>query len=160
MALTTKQKLFCYYYLKLGDVKESAVHAGFPKLTAMYEGQKILCSKAGQDYISRLNGKSLCDGADLVKRGLTRLAFGSVNDAVTLLFSENEDITPETFEGLDLFNVSEIKRQKGGAVEIKFFDRQKALEALSELEDKSGSDCARSFFEALKSSTNGENSEV
>ncbi len=34
---------------------------------------------------------------------------------------------------MDLFNISEIKRKKGGDVEIKFFDRLKALEALEEL---------------------------
>ena len=33
---------------------------------------------------------------------------------------------------LDLFNVSELKRVKGGGVEVKFFDRQKALEKMME----------------------------
>lgn len=34
---------------------------------------------------------------------------------------------------MDLFNISEIKRKKGGDVEIKFFDRLKALEHLRDM---------------------------
>ena len=45
-------------------------------------------------------------------------------------------ITKEKIEKLDLFNVSQIKRQKGGGIEIKFFDRLKALERLSALSEK------------------------
>ena len=50
-----------------------------------------------------------------------------------LIFSE--DITEERIDELDLFNISEIKRKKGGDVEIKFFDRLKALEHLSEMSE-------------------------
>ena len=35
----------------------------------------------------------------------------------------------------DLFNVAEIKRPKEGAMEIKFFDRLKALEKLENLKN-------------------------
>ena len=45
------------------------------------------------------------------------------------MFSE-ENITPERIASLDLFNVSEIKKVKGGGVEVKFFDRQKAIEKI------------------------------
>ena len=67
-----------------------------------------------------------------VKTGLSRLAFGSVNEAAALVFSE--EITRDDVLRADLFNVSEIKRVKGGGVEMKFFDRQKALEKLVELD--------------------------
>ncbi len=60
--------------------------------------------------------------------GYYRLAFGCFADAVSLLFSE--EISPETIQQLDLFNISEIKRKKNGETEIKFFDRLKALEKL------------------------------
>ena len=42
---------------------------------------------------------------------------------------------PDVIERLDLFNVSEIKRVKGGGVEVRLFDRLKALEKLAELEN-------------------------
>ncbi len=64
-------------------------------------------------------------------RGYERLAFGSIQDAVKLLFCEELD--PEWLSGLDLFPVSEIKRPKGGGMEIKFVDRLKAMERLEEL---------------------------
>ena len=57
-------------------------------------------------------------------------------------------LSAEEIEKLDLFNVSEIKRPKGGGLEIKFFDRLKALEKLAALggaEENSQS----SFIKAL-----------
>ena len=62
--------------------------------------------------------------------GYQRLAFGCISDAVCLLFSD--DVSREEIEKMDLFNISEIKRKKGGDIEIKFFDRLKALEKLAE----------------------------
>ena len=76
----------------------------------------------------------LLSGNSEVTAGLKRLAFGSCKDAVVLAFTE-ELPPPEVIEKLDLFNVSEIKRVKGGGVEIKLFDRLKALEKLFELEN-------------------------
>lgn len=67
----------------------------------------------------------------LVIDGLKKLAFGKVNDAVTLVFAE-ELPSPEILAKMKLFNVSSMKRVKGGGVEVQFFDRQKALEKLYE----------------------------
>jgi hypothetical protein len=83
----------------------------------------------------------------LVRAGLERIAFGSANDAAYLVFSE-EIPEPEKLEKLDLFNVSEIKRVKGGGVEVKLFDRQKAMERLYEYSD-SGDNKAAEFIKAL-----------
>ena len=54
---------------------------------------------------------------------------------------------------LKLMNVSEIKRPKGGGMEIKFFDRIKALERLGS-DKSSSSDSSLSFYEALEKSAN------
>lgn len=83
--------------------------------------------------------------------GLGRLAFGDIQDAITLLFESEENLL-SILPNLDLFNISEIKRQKGGGMEIKFFDRLKALEKLRDmidLEEKGGS---TSFYDALEKS--------
>ncbi|MFR7483143.1 MAG: terminase small subunit, partial [Eubacterium sp.] len=61
---------------------------------------------------------------DEVREGLKRLAFGEIKDAVLLLFAQEGDILSQ-LPGLDLYNISEIKRPKGGGMEIKFFDRIK-----------------------------------
>lgn len=68
---------------------------------------------------------------DLVINGLKKLASGKINDAMALVFAE--DIPPpEQLAKLQLFNISSVKRVKGGGVEVQFFDRQKALEKLYE----------------------------
>ncbi len=60
--------------------------------------------------------------------GFRRLAFGSVADAMRLL--SGEEFTPRKLKNLDLMNVESIKRSDKGSVEIKFFDRNKALQML------------------------------
>lgn len=118
---------------------------GIPEKDAFSEGVKLLGDKAVR---RRLNSCKTKEGvsAEAIE-GLRRLAFGRVNDALKLL---NDNIPAHT-ERLNLFNVSEIKRLKGGGVEIKFFDRLEALEKLSEIESRvSETESADSFFSALK----------
>ena len=89
-----------------------------------------------------------------IKRGYERLAFGSIADAVRLIFTEEPDLA--ALSKMDLFNIAEIKRPKGGGMEIKFFDRIKALQCLEALNVEGGEqlplyrtlqECARSFKE-------------
>lgn len=68
-----------------------------------------------------------------VKDGFERIAFGGVNDAVSLLFRTEPD--PEELRRLDLYSVAEIRRLKDGGIEIKFYDRMKALECLRQMEE-------------------------
>lgn len=86
-----------------------------------------------------------------VIEGFRHLALGEIHDAVTLLLETDEEIL-KTLPELDLFNVSEIKKAKGGGMEIKFFDRLKALEKLSEAVSDDGKHTAVSFYEALEKS--------
>jgi len=95
-----------------------------------------------------------------IEKGLTDLAFGSCCDAVRLLFMTEEE-TMQKLPKLKLINVSEIKRPKGGGMEIKFFDRIKAFEKLIE-RDGEKQENGLSFYEALEKSaqTNiGENND-
>ena len=85
-----------------------------------------------------------------VERGLMKLAFGDISDAVSLLYLSDKEAL-ERLPKLKLFNVSEIKRPKGGGMEIKFFDRIKACEKLAEqATEKSGEGLG--FYEALEKS--------
>lgn len=68
------------------------------------------------------------DEKEKVLKGLEQLAFGKVNDAVRLVFAEEPPSTA-VLARMNLFNVASISRDKGG-VEVKFFDRQRALERL------------------------------
>ena len=107
---------------------------------------RLLRRKEIQSEIERIDKKRKKSEAD-ISAGYFRLAFGCVSDAVKLIFSE--DITEEKIDELDLFNISEIKRKKGGDVEIKFFDRIKALERLSEMSESDSSGEA-SVFDAIR----------
>ena len=81
--------------------------------------------------------------------GYQRLAFGNISDAVSLLYMENP--SRADLSSMDLFLVSEIKRPKDGSMEIKFFDRLKALEKLeSRQDDESGG--VQSLFDAIDES--------
>ncbi len=87
---------------------------------------------------------------DEVICGLKRLAFGSVADPMKIILSDGS----ETFdtENMDLFSISEIKKPKGGGIEIKFFDRLKALEKLSAFCEQGDEDSSLPFYEAIRKS--------
>lgn len=85
-----------------------------------------------------------------IKQGLMDLAFGDVSDAVSLLYLSDDEVI-EKLPKLNLFNISEIKRPRGGGMEIKFFDRIKACEKLKELSTVN-TDKGLSFYQALEKS--------
>lgn len=143
----SRSSAFCCYYAVLGSTAEAAVRAGFPKETALEDGIRCLRSRKCREMIENI--RSLLSDSSGVAAGLNRLAFGSCSDAVYLAFAD-ELPPPEVISSLDLYNVSEIKRVKGGGVEIKLFDRIKALEKLSELESAySERDKAEGLINAL-----------
>ena len=75
------------------------------------------------------------------------MAFGCVSDAIKLLFSD--EVSESQIELMDLFNISEIKKKKGGDIEIKFFDRLKALEKLQNINVDASSE-ENSFYSAIE----------
>ena len=146
-SIKSKRELFCCWYAALGSVQEAAIKAGFSQNTALSQGLECLSDPVCRSRIAQFR-RALSD-TGCVAGGLRRLAFGSCADAVSLAFAD-ELPTREAVKDLDLFCVSEIKRDKNGGVEIKLFDRMKAMEKLFELE-RAGSenDAARCLIEAL-----------
>lgn len=143
----TQIEAFCCYYIMLGNVSEAAVRAGFARENALVSGIRCLSRPKCRKRIEELRG-ILADRRDVIS-GLKRLAFGSCSDAVNLVFAD-ELPPPDVLGSLDLFNVSEIKRVKGGGVEVKLFDRLRAIEKLSELENTlSDADSAAGLIRAL-----------
>jgi hypothetical protein len=84
--------------------------------------------------------------ADEVRKGLIRLAFGSISDAVRLVCLDGENLS--LLGSLDLFNISRFRKTKDG-FEIEVFDRQKALEALRNLESAESVSAAELLCEAI-----------
>jgi hypothetical protein len=114
----------------LGDPVEAARRAGYPARGAGKMAAALLRKKPVLGEIARY-GASLRGGspANQAAQGLWRIALGNVNDAVALLARDGE-CSPAKISRMDLFCVSEIKRPKGGGMEIKFYDKLKALELL------------------------------
>ncbi|MDE6784066.1 MAG: terminase small subunit [Ruminococcus sp.] len=137
-----------------GNPEEAAVRAGYTKETALSTAAKLLKNPQNRKMIAEL--RNVFSDSSPVKAGLKRLAFGSCKDAVILAFAEG--LPPShVIEKLDLFNVSEIKRDKNGGVEIKLCDRLKALEKLYEIENSCSSrDMAADLINALTASSPSE----
>lgn len=111
---------------------------------------RLLCRSEVLQEVAGLNTTQNSHSQEAAA-GYRRLAFGSVADALRLLVSEEMPGVEELAQ-LDLFNVSEIKRPKGGGLEIKFFDRLKPIERLAEMGANESENTALPFFEALNNS--------
>ncbi len=146
------EERFAKLLLVLGSPEEAALRLGISPDEALGEGLRLAARRKVKSYVEKNGGADTCRAEVLA--GLRRLAFGRINDALTLL---GDDFDGLCTSRLDLYNVSEIKRAKGGGVEIKFFDRLEALKRLAEIGERtSGSDSADSFFAALKDSATGD----
>ena len=154
--LTKKEIDFCHWYAKLQNPKEAAIKSGFSVLPE-YRAMALLSKAHVRSKIKEFENENRVD-QNLVSAGLSRLAFGSIADAVKLILSSNGD-NPPSPEDLDLFNVSEIKYTNGKGMEIKFFDRLKALEQLSKFSESLENSSVLSFYEALERSACGDKNE-
>ncbi len=142
--LTSREKQFCSFYVNSGNIKEAAVCAGYSEPEKF--GSALMLRDDINNEIENLFKRKTKNFRQRACAGYERLAFGNVSDAIRLMLSDNP--LEENLDKYDLFNVAEIKRPKDGAMEIKFFDRIKALEKLENAESisqKSGS----SFYNAL-----------
>lgn len=147
--LNAKQTEFCRCFVKTRNGREAAIAAGFP-IFPDKTANKLLSSVPIQKKIAALEKEEQAGEAELIA-GYRRLAFGSAADAVKLVLTCDDPEAAVDTDALDLFMVSEIKRPKGGGMEIKFFDRLKALEKLSEL--RTGTkETAEPFYKALEKS--------
>ena len=148
--LTKREQLFCLYFTLLRSGRDAAARSGYslrPERTAA----KLLQRGDVQREIERLTRAQAAERGETAA-GLRRLAFGSVTDAMKLLLRD-EWPNEEALEQMDFFNVAEIKRPKGGGLEIKFFDRLKPLEKLSQLcEAETAANGALPFYDALNKS--------
>ncbi len=143
--LTSKERLFCTYYCLSRNGGEAASKSGyvFPEKSAA----RLLRKKEIKEEIERSDREKRAAQKDIIS-GYYRLAFGCFADAISLLFKD--EVTAEEIRGMDLYNISDIKRKKGGDIEIKFFDRLKALEHLQQISAQEEKDPAQSLFSAIE----------
>ncbi|MDR2687407.1 MAG: hypothetical protein LBB75_06615 [Oscillospiraceae bacterium] len=103
-------------------------------------------SDGNKTYVSRRSEARLRE--DVID-GYRRLAFGSNRDTLRLMFRDDTP-SPAALSRMDIFNVSAIKRDRGGAVEIKFYDRCDALEHLEAFcTATEGREGVKAFYDAI-----------
>ena len=78
--------------------------------------------------------------------GIRLLTEKRIKDEIAELEGKLDD------EKLDLFNVAEIKKPRGGGMEIKFFDRLKALEKIEQLSLSESDKYSVSLYKAIENS--------
>ncbi len=149
MALKEKEKLFCSYFCETRNARNAAAKAGYGIMTHR-SAVKLMAREEIRKEIERIDRTRLVSAEEVIS-GYRQLAFGSVVDALKLIYYEEQPDKYE-LENLELFNVSEIKKPKGGGIEIKFFDRLKALEHLEALSNGKDDDSALPFYLALEKS--------
>lgn len=135
-----KEKLFCRLVADGYSPQDAAVRS---ELTppAKHSADRLMHRADIRECIREFSQE---DALCTAEAGYRRIAFGSVADAVRLCMGRNvEDI-----DSLDLFCVQELKCTEKG-VEVKFFDRIKALERLGEISG-TGTDSALPFYRALE----------
>ncbi len=148
--LKPRERLFCFYYCQSRSPRMAAANAGYG-IFAKKAAAKLLCRNDIQSEIKKMDSSMPVTQSEVVS-GLRTLAFGSAADAFRLLLHSDENFSAEQIENLDLLNISEIKRPKGGGMEIKFFDRQKAVEKLWELASNQGVSDTPAFYDAIEKS--------
>ena len=142
-SLSPKQTLFCTYFVQTRNGREAAAKCGYR--FAQRTAARLLRRSDIRAQIAELD-RAMQTAQNDIAAGYARLAFGCVSDAVALaLHPDDETIC---LEEMDLFAVSEIKCGKNG-VEIKFFDRLRALEKLEALTHSRESDAAKELFSAI-----------
>lgn len=135
--------------METGNIKEAAAKAGFKK-NSFNIGCKLLSRKDIEEEIEKLYKRKKKNLIYKACSGYERLAFGDITDAIILLNPGN--INTEKIASMDLFNVSEIKKNKDGAIEIKFFDRIRALEKIQNM-DFTGNEQSETFYSAIQKGT-------
>ena len=144
--LTPKELSFCHQYIQTGNPAEAARISGY-KGNLEKKGTELISNPQIYQTIEKIFKEKKKNLTYKATTGYERLAFGSIADCIKLLFSEN--LSPKELECMDLFNISEIKKPREGAMEIKFFDRLRALEKLEEIESEQKND-KEPFYTALE----------
>lgn len=145
--LSERETLFCAYTAQGLSAREAAARAGY-RLRPEAAGLRLLRRGEVRRTVARMEEERRKSAPQAVQ-GLRRLAFGGAADAVRLLYWNDPD--PAALDALDLFCVSEIKRKGDDTVEIKLFDRIRALEKLAELDERTrGEDAGAPFYRALE----------
>ena len=134
------------------DAEKSVRQGGFKPEHEEKQAERLLSREEIREEISRQRENMLCHKEkDLARLGLARIIFSSPSrlfGEIMKLRAEDEPYELKVSDD-DLFCLSEIKLGKGGTLEIKFFDKLKALESLGKIPSDDGEENDLSFLDAL-----------
>ena len=144
--LKHREAEFCRLTAVLGDPKEAARRAGYKYPAQAWP--ELITRRDIADEIHRVAVEVSKVFRDTMICGVYRLMSGDNSDAVKLVFHDRP--SDKEIEELNLSGVAEIKKTDKG-VELKLFDRIRALDKLSELNDTvSGAQSAGGLLEAMR----------
>lgn len=125
--------------------KEAAARAGYQNPEK--SGLKLM---SRSDIAARIKELTPCHTSrSEVEAALRRLAFGGIGDVIKLITAENP--IELDHDRLELLQIAELKYSKNG-VEVKLFDRIKALQTLAQLAEAAEEGGDSGFFQALNKS--------
>lgn len=144
--LKHRESEFCRLTAVLGDPAEAARRAGYKEPAQAWP--ELITRRDIADEIHRVTVEVSKVFRDTMICGIYRLMSCDNGDAVKLLY--HDEISDREIDELNLSGVAEIKRTDKG-VELKLFDRLRALDKLRELNDTvSGSQSAGGLLEAMR----------
>lgn len=156
--LTDRQRIFCLYYVRTFNATQSAINAGYSKVTAHVQGPRLLSNVRVRDEIKRLKqamiNELFIEAMDVLQKYI-KIAFSDITDYLTfgqrnepvigmmgpVLDEDGRQVMKEVnyvdFKDsgyVDGTIISEVKQGKDG-VSIKLEDRMKALDKLAQYFD-------------------------
>ena len=122
-----KEKLFCRLTAVTGDPRTAAQRAGYKRPDEAWP--ELISRPDTAAEIRRVTREVGGVLKETLLCAACRQMSAENTDAVRLLY--HEQMSDEALSGLNLSGVAEIKRTKDKSVEIKFFDKVKALSVLN-----------------------------
>ena len=145
-SLSKNQKIFCYYFVETGNPEKAFDIANMENSAENIP--KLMLDESIRSEIKKIYEYKKQNLSMKAEIGYEHLAFGEIFDCIKLIFLK--DIENYGIENMNLFNISEIKRLKDGTMEIKFFDRMKALEKIEQIESTKAESEILPFYSALE----------
>ena len=146
--LTNKQEAFCREYIIDFNATQAAIRAGYSEKASTAIGHENLTKPYLMERINVLKAelaKKNEISAERVLKEIHKTAFFNVKDAMEW---DGGILKLKRFEELPdhvTANISSIKQDKDGNIEVKFYDKQKATEQLAR------------YFELYKAEIQNEN---
>lgn len=151
--------MFCKnYYKRSKSSKTAAIKAGYAPSKAEKIAQQLLNKREINSFMQHLQLED--EKKQTFQTAITclkKLIKSKINDSV-ILANKLEIISDDEIKNLNLLQISELKKLKDGAIELKFFDKIKAIEMLlyimEKLEKINGNTQMENFLNAIKTTSN------